>query len=585
MKHSINIMVFTAAVFAASSCAVIRQADDRKVTADPSGYVLTPDQNDSVRLEMNFNIPGKYLSSRARLVITPELVTGGYTRERFEPIVADAPIYARKMNRKEVLESYEDPYKDIRTSAEGFRSGFVMPYTRTVHIPEDVRTARIRAVISGDGCAECSAVDTVEIASVTTPLELEENFRTAWMEPQFVIRPKIREGKGEAHLQFVINKSDIRPEMGNNRAELDSMLAVLAPVMNDTLATVNSLSIYGMASADGSYSFNAALARNRADAAMKWLLEHVDVKPAVKKITRVGSKPEGWWPVYEAMKSDGHPDTLEVKRILETYTDGNDDVQERYIRRLACWQDIKTKYLQKDRKVEYTYSYTVRSFTRDAELLEMYSRRPDAFNEEEFLRVASLASGVESRMKDVYGAIQRYFPDSQTAANNLAVICLGHEDVAGALEALSPLDEYSPETMNTLGVCHVKNGNVSQAAELFGKSDTEQSRYNLGLLTARSGDMEKAYQLLAPYRDLNSAIAALNTGRTAEADGIMQELDIQSPVAEYVRSLISARNGQAEDLFGHLARACADPELKARAADEADFAPYREDMRFVEAIK
>ena len=29
----------------------------------------------------------------------------------------------------------------------------------------------------------------------------------------------------------------------------------------------------------------------------------------------------------------------------------------------------------------------------------------------------------------------------------------------------------------------------------------------------------------------------------------------------------------------------ADPELKARAEDEADFAPYREDMRFVEAIK
>ena len=103
-------------------------------------------------------------------------------------------------------------------------------------------------------------------------------------------------------------------------------------------------------------------------------------------------------------------------------------------------------------------------------------------------------------------------------------------------------------------------------------------------LTATT-DMEKAYKLLAPYRDLNSAIAALNTGRTDEADGIMQELDIQSPVAEYVRSLISARNGQAEALFDHLARACADPELKARAEDEADFAPYREDMRFVEAIK
>ena len=59
-----------------------------------------------------------------------------------------------------------------------------------------------------------------------------------------------------ANLQFVINKYDINLEMGNNRNELDDMVAKLAPVLNDTLATLTSLEIIGMASADGPLAFN-----------------------------------------------------------------------------------------------------------------------------------------------------------------------------------------------------------------------------------------------------------------------------------------------------------------------------------------
>lgn len=46
--------------------------------------------------------------------------------------------------------------------------------------------------------------------------------------------------------------------------------------------------------------------------------------------------------------------------------------------------------MAKDRRVEYTYSYTIRNFITDDELLSMYCNRPDAFNECELLKVSTL---------------------------------------------------------------------------------------------------------------------------------------------------------------------------------------------------
>ena len=95
-----------------------------------------------------------------------------------------------------------------------------------------------------------------------------------------------------ANLQFAINRHGIDLAMGNNRAELENMVNTLAPVLNDSLATVNSLDIYGMASADGSLAFNTALARNRAESARKWLVNRLAIRPEVQRLMSVGSRPE-----------------------------------------------------------------------------------------------------------------------------------------------------------------------------------------------------------------------------------------------------------------------------------------------------
>ena len=51
----------------------------------------------------------------------------------------------------------------------------------------------------------------------------------------------------------------------------------------------------------------------------------------------------------------------------------------------------------------------------------MYQTRPDAFNEEELLRVAQLAADDASR-EQVYRYTLSRYPASEVAANNLAIL-------------------------------------------------------------------------------------------------------------------------------------------------------------------
>lgn len=528
-------------------------------------------------MDVSFRIPRKYIPTRSRLFITPQLIVDDSLCHEFAPLVVDAPIQAKKLKRRSVLEQYQDPYREHLQKVGDPLSPFELEYHARFDIPEEAQSGSIRALVSKDGCGKCAGLDTLYIAGISNPVSLidpQEALNLSWIEPEFVIRPKIREGKGEARLQFIINKYDINLSLGNNRQEMMRMTQTLEPVLTDSLATIRAMSIYGMASADGPYGFNTTLARNRASSAKQWLVGRLRIGPEIHRLIRTDSRPEGWWPVYQAMVADGHPDSLRVKRILTTYTRGNDDVQEYHIRRLSCWPDIRNKYLSKDRKVEYAYSYTIRSFTTDEELLAMYRVRPDAFNEDELLRVAALSTGDTTKM-EVYGTLMYYFPQSKVAANNLAVLYLRQGEIPKARQTLRTQQEYSPQMLATLAASYVYENDFERAVELLQKVDLPEARYNLGLLKARQYKLGEAYALLKNYCDVNSAIVALSMARNIEAREIMNKVEDLSPLAEYVRALTAARLGDETAFRKHLENACRDERLRERAAREADFEKFQ----------
>ncbi|EJX04252.1 hypothetical protein EVA_07641 [gut metagenome] len=393
------------------------------------------------------------------------------------------------------------------------------------------------------------------------------------------------QGKGEALLQFIINKHDINLDLGRNREELQQMQAALGPVLRDSLATVNQLTIYGMASADGSLNFNTGLAARRAASAKKWLMDQLAISPRLAQKFKVGSRPEGWEPVLEAMRKDGHPDSLKVQEILERFAGQSDDKAEYYIRRLACWNDIKNNYLQKDRKVVYEYSYTLKSFTTNEELLEMYTKRPDAFNEEELLKVASLKEEPEEK-EAVYRTTLHYYPQSVTAAHNLAALLLRKGAYAEAEKVLELLPAEQLELRNLRAVLALVHGDY-HAAIAGWEADTinADTRYNLGLAYALLHRFDDAYRWLQEFEDTNAALVSLCAEQTDRAQAQITACTDPSPKAAYVRALVAARRNDKAEVLAQLHKAAAEPQWLNRAAGEVEFRAYWKDADFIALVK
>lgn len=425
-----------------SGCAS-RQALTPAVALREPAATVQPDKANRMEVNCLFQVPHEWLSKRSRLMVTPQLMSDGKVLATYEPVVLDAPIYQKKKQRREVLHGEQDPYAMRATTPVYVREVYELPYRETITVPEEAKEGdRLVAVLSTDGCLSCSAVDTLLMATVQKPALPVVTL--SWMNPTFVVKPKVMEGQGEAHLSFAINKSEIDPDRGDNRKELERLSQQLAPVLQDSLAQVSELVITGMASADGSHAYNLTLAHARAEAARDWLVSSLLLTPQVAGKMAVNARPEGWEPVLRLMEEANHPGAADLRRILQQGAAWEEDRQEQQIRRLACWPDICNRFLATDRKVAYSYRYSLRSFTTDSELLAMYRSRPDAFNEEELLRVAQLMTSDEERQA-VYEQVVMRYPGSQVAINNLALLALRRGDEAEARRWMERLPAWQAE--------------------------------------------------------------------------------------------------------------------------------------------
>lgn len=550
------------------------QRTDTGITVPPVA-LLTPDTLSNVRLETLLQIPERTLSRRSRLIVRPLLVQADRPVEYLPIRVFDAPIQSRKMARRHYFDHRPDTLAPAVRPVNPARR-VEIPYAAAVQVPSNGDGGRIVALLSIHACDRCREVDTIELARIFDPSSLfsDATLQLADIEPHFVVRPKVGRGHGEARLRFPINRYDINLTLGNNRREMEAMLAALQRVVADSLIRLETLSIEGLASADGPCAGNLVLARQRAEAALAWLVGRQVITPAQARKTRIEARPEGWEPVLEAMRAEADPDTLALAGILIRHAGENDDAAEREIRRLHAWPAIRDRYLQKDRRVEYEYTYAIRSFTTDRELLHMYDRRPETLNEEEMLRVAALQPTVAGK-KGVYAALLERFPQSYVAANNLARLLIreGRIDEARTLVAMQR--GTSPQLLNTRAVLLSLEGRRREALALLETIDSlPEARYNRGLLLARSNRHEEALALLKEFGTADAALAALAVGRTAQAAGIMARSADTTARGEYVRALIAARQGDVPSLRAHLSRAVREPQLARRARTEPDFAAY-----------
>ena len=554
------------ALLLSSSCASRRQLPSGAVSVDRQE--ASADVRGHAHVKAVLHVPAHVPGKRARLFIVPRLMAADSVLEEFPPLMVDRSIYARKQHRKAVLCGKEENPSPTYATGNG---PVALPFEADIQLPANTASARLQAELSTTGCGQCYGADTLTLATVSNWAPLIPPVCASLMQRPFVVRPKVVNGQGEARLQFVVDKWDIIPSMADNRAQLDTMAARLTPIFSDTLATLNHLSINGAASAEGTYRHNVMLAENRAASARQWLGSTLNLPRRYLRSIHISAQPEGWEPVLAAMTAAGCADSAAVRDILQRYPGQDDDLQERYIRRLPCWPDIRDHYLAKDRRVVYTYSYTLRNFRSDSEMLRLYSSRPDAFNEDELLRVAALQPTDAERVPIYEYTLSRY-PHSALAVHNLAAIRMEQGRAADAASLIRHSGAALTDTLRSLlALAQAAQGEFSQAEALLAAAPQSQAmRQPLGTVRALQGRMDEADSLLAGTPSAVAAIVALDLGHTDQAQKLLDWCaDDVRPTVEYARAVCAYRLGRPEsEVKRHLQAARADEALARRIDNE-----------------
>ena len=296
-------------------------------------------------------------------------------------------------------------------------------------------------------------------------------YRLAYITPQ-AEQQKTRQLSGRAFLDFVVNKTDIRPDYRGNATELAKVLRTIDVVRQDSFTTITHVSIHGYASPEGSYQNNTRLAKGRAQAFAAYVQGLISL-PA--QVFSVQSTPEDWDGFLAAI--DSMPELNVLKAIA--HSDLQPDEKEQQMRRRypQQWHTALTQVFPALRHSDYEVNYTVRPFTVK-EAARVIREKPQHLSLNEMFLVANTYTPGSQDYNDVFETAVRMFPDDETANLNAAVIALRKNDLDAAGRYLQKAGN-SPEALNARAVLAIRQNRFEEGEQLLQQADIPEARHNL----------------------------------------------------------------------------------------------------------
>lgn len=276
---------------------------------------------------------------------------------------------------------------------------------------------------------------------------------------------KERHESGVARLNFHLDKYDIVPSLGNNRAELDSIRRTIDKVRDDADVKITSIELHGYASPDGNYYHNADLARNRIRALYLYLRDMYNLPDG---LYRNNTTPEDWeGAIAQARKSDLIKKD-EVLRIMES--EMHPDQKEAQLRQKtpADYRFLVDNVFPGLRRTEYTVNYDVRNFNLE-EARKLINTRPQKLSLKEMYVVANSYERGSEEYKHAYDVAVAMFPNDETANVNAAYVALDGGDLGRAERYLKRAGN-TPQAENARGALEVLRGNFDKARPHFQKA-------------------------------------------------------------------------------------------------------------------
>ena len=370
----------------------------------------------------------------------------------------------------------------------------------------------------------------------------------------------------EGQIKYDLNSAEVRNSELKS-ASVKEFQQALKAALADERAVVKNSEIVAYASPEGTAEHNEKLSADRSGSAGKaWNAVTKGIDTAAPEIRSVG---EDWEGFQKLVAESDLEDKDLILRVLSMYSDPA--VRESEIKNMSqVYTALKGEVLPELRRARLIANIEYKNYSSD-QLLDVLKENEDVLDEEALLRAATVAKETALKEKIWRKAVSKY--DSGRAHYNLAAMYTAQGKDKDAEAELAKYNVPDSDVLNLKGLIALHKEDYKAAEDYFRRSKTESSKLNLGVLLILTGQYEEASRVLdgAPGCCHNSVLSLILTDQLEKA---MATAHCGDPKVWYLKAIIAARQGNADNVKTYLEKAFKNPALKERAARDVEFTGY-----------
>ena len=539
-----SVVLGLAAVACSSPEKMADMAENVTVKCDPAVLEVVAGEIDAT---VSVTYPADYFHPKAILEVTPVLVYEG----------GEAAMEPFMYKGEKVLDNYKSISSEGQTVTEKVHFTYV-PGMEKGYL-------ELRGVVMHKKKSVNLPVKKVADGTNTTYMLVNKEGKLDYIPDSY---QEIIKQTAEGQILYTINSSTVRNSQLKSES-IKSFQEALDEINANERKEIVSTDIIAYASPDGGEELNAKLSDKRSTSAEK-AYGKVTKGHEVEAPVNVKSIGQDWEGFQELVAQSDIADKDLIIRVLSMYSDPA--VREKEIKNMsAVYQTLAKEILPELRRARFIANVEFTNYSNE-ELLQLIEENIDVLDEEALLRAASVAKE-NSAKADIYKkAINKY--GSDRAQYNLAVVYLKENKLDAAKSALAEVKDQNAYWQNAMGVVALREGNAAEAAKYFNAAGTQTAKENLAVLDILNGNYAAAAEKLADAQGCchNKTLAYILTG---QLDKAAASAKCASPSVSYLKAIIAARQGNAEEVKANLEAAGKVEALAERAAKDIEFAQYR----------
>ena len=415
---------------------------------------------DSIRFGVNVVLDQVALGSRTLLTLTPKLVSEDGTQTYAFPVVSVGGRNRQIMWKRHNIAGTQPVYH---------KNGSAQTISLALAAPNVAWVKKARLVVDEQvqGCAGCEQGEMrYNLLSRLVKEEYRPKFTTVFVTPK--PEPvKTRADRFIARFNFRVNRSELLPELGNNRVEFARVDSVAKAILLNTDVKVKNVSIDGYASPEGTDAANLKLSQNRALSFADYLRRTYKLSRGVLNGVGHGSDWEG---LRNSVMADANvPNKQAVLDILGATS--NNEVRKTNLRKLDAGQPyayLLANHYPPLRRTEYQFTYTVRDFNLEEAIQRIYSN-PSLLSLNEMYLVANHYAAGSAERRNALETAQRVYPNAPESRFNALAYRMAQGEQVNEEQFLVNYTT-SPEKWNNLGVYYGLRKDYARAKECFSRA-------------------------------------------------------------------------------------------------------------------